>query len=289
MVFGNFWSWKTFWSFYELYKYDKRKTYIIANVPYSVVDHYYSTTEDLLNVFNVLDEYSQDTNCYIDEFYYSRDQVKDIVLVVDEAHLYLWARESLTKASILNKLKLVFTQCRKRKIRIVFITQRLTQVDIYVRRLSDYVEEYNYSKFLNFERVKKNIYLNKWDVADIETDTIAKDPNGDNKTKNDSLLYSTFFAPLTTILEFFVLFNKSYKAILKEEYQTYHICWLKDDRVKEFTLDTLLKDIVIIPTEKERKKLEKKNIKILTKISDFKKNIVPHDFTWLIHELKNED
>ena len=127
-----------------MFKVDKEKTYIIANVPYSVVDHYYSTTEDLLNVFDVLGQYSIDTNADVENFYKNRENKKDIILIVDEAHLYLGARESLTKASILNQLKTIFTQCRKRKIRVVFITQRLTQIDIYVRRLSDYVEEYNY-------------------------------------------------------------------------------------------------------------------------------------------------
>ena len=119
-VMWNFGSWKTFWTFLELFKLDKERTYIIANVPYSVVDHYYSTTEDLLNVFDVLWEYSIKTNEQVKSFYNNRWAIKDIVLIVDEAHLYLWARESLTKASILNQLKTIFTQCRKRKIRKEF-------------------------------------------------------------------------------------------------------------------------------------------------------------------------
>ena len=36
----------------------------------------------------------------------------------------------------------VLTQCRKRNIRFVAITQRLTSIDIRIRRLADYVEEY---------------------------------------------------------------------------------------------------------------------------------------------------
>ncbi|MCR4661551.1 MAG: hypothetical protein K5765_06080 [Clostridia bacterium] len=131
-----------------MYQQERRFTYVIANVPYSRVDHYYSTVDDLLTVFTALDEYTALTNKQLENFYDSRDMIKDILVIVDEAHLYLGARESLTKASILNKLKLIFTQCRKRKIRIVFITQRLTQIDIYVRRLADYVEEYDMHKRL---------------------------------------------------------------------------------------------------------------------------------------------
>ena len=245
-VMWNFGSWKTFWTFLELFKLDKERTYIIANVPYSVVDHYYSTTEDLLNVFDVLWEYSIKTNEQVKSFYNNRWAIKDIVLIVDEAHLYLWARESLTKASILNQLKTIFTQCRKRKIRVVFITQRLTQIDIYVRRLADYVEEYEFNKFANIERVKWRLYLNKWDVADIETDTTTKFTNGEAKTyKEDAFIMSSFFRPLTSILELFVLFSSAYRRILLEEYQTYHICGYPDLKVEKLTYEKLLAGLQI--------------------------------------------
>lgn len=249
----NFWSWKTFGTFLELFKLDKTKSFIIANVPYSVVDHYYSTTEDLLKVFDVLGKYSIDTNADVENFYNNRDNKKDIILVVDEAHLYLGARESLTKASILNQLKTIFTQCRKRKIRVVFITQRLTQIDIYVRRLSDYVEEYNYVNWWILEFVKKRIYLNKWDVADIETDTTTKFTNdGDATTyKEDTLISSEFFRPLTTFLEIFALFSPGYRKILLEEYKTYHICWYPDLNVEELNYEKFLQDIEIKQLEKK--------------------------------------
>lgn len=242
----NFGSGKTFGTFLELFKLDKERTYIISNVPYSVVDHYYSTAEDLLNVFDVLWEYSIKTNEQVESFYNNRWAIKDIVLVLDEAQLYLWARESLTKASILNQLKTVFTQCRKRKIRIVFITQRLTQLDIYVRRLADYVEEYEFDRFANIERVKWRLYLNKWDVADIETDTTTKFTNGEAKTyKEDTFILSSFFRPLTSVLELFVLFSSAYRRILLEEYQTYHICGYPDKKVEKLTYEKLLAGLQI--------------------------------------------
>lgn len=249
----NFGSWKTFWTFLELFKVDPNKTYIIANVPYSVVDHYYSTIEDLLNVFDVLGRYSIETNADVENFYNNRENKKDIILIVDEAHLYLWARESLTKASILNQLKTIFTQCRKRKIRVVFITQRLTQIDIYVRRLSDYVEEYNYVNWWILEFVKKRIYLNKWDVADIETDTTTKFTNdGDATTyKEDTLISSEFFRPLTTFLEILALFSPGYRKILLEEYKTYHICWYPDLNVQKLKYEKFIEDIEIKNTEKK--------------------------------------
>ncbi len=244
-----------------MYQQERRFTYVIANVPYSRVDHYYSTVDDLLTVFTALDEYTALTNKQLENFYDSRDMIKDILVIVDEAHLYLGARESLTKASILNKLKLIFTQCRKRKIRIVFITQRLTQIDIYVRRLADYVEEYDMHKRLWLELDKKNVYMNKWDVVDIETDQTVKYTNEwDMQTIKDELrIYSEYFSPLTSILEYFaLLFNKWYREILKEEYQTYHVCWNPDSRVKPFNREILMKWLVITPTKEEIEKRRKK-------------------------------
>ena len=279
----NFGSWKTFGTFLELFKVDKEKTYIIANVPYSVVDHYYSTTEDLLNVFEVLGEYSLDTNSILENFYNNRDNKKDIILIVDEAHLYLWARESLTKASILNQLKTIFTQCRKRKIRVVFITQRLTQIDIYVRRLSDYVEEYNYVNRWIVEFVKKRIYLNKGDVADIETDTTTKFTNDWDATtyKEDTLISSEFFRPLTTFLELFEFLSSGYRKILLEEYKTYHICWYPDLNVSKLKYEKFIEDIEIKNTEKKDffTSLKDKCDGYITWVKTWW-NIVKNKFTW---------
>lgn len=279
----NFGSWKTFWTFLELFKVDPNKTYIIANVPYSVVDHYYSTTEDLLNVFDVLGRYSIETNADVENFYNNRENKKDIILIVDEAHLYLWARESLTKASILNQLKTIFTQCRKRKIRVVFITQRLTQIDIYVRRLSDYVEEYNYVNWWILEFVKKRIYLNKGDVADIETDTTTKFTNDWDTTtyKEDTLISSEFFRPLTTFLELFELLSTGYRKILLEEYNTYHICWYPDLNVQKLKYEKFIEDIEIKNTEKKSffTSLKDKCDGYLTWVKTWW-NIVKNKFTW---------
>ena len=84
--------------------------------------------------------------------------------------MYLDSRSSLRAGSNLERMTRLFTQCRKRKIRIVFITQRLTQIDVRVRRLADYVEEYHKGSFFGLYRVRKTVYENRGDIADIETD-----------------------------------------------------------------------------------------------------------------------
>ena len=60
-VMGNFGSGKTFKSFEECYSVDDN-TYVIANVPYSRVDLFYSTEKELLQVIKLLEEYSLRTN-----------------------------------------------------------------------------------------------------------------------------------------------------------------------------------------------------------------------------------
>ena len=57
----NFGSGKTYWTFLDLFRLNKDKNYIIANVPYSIVDHYRSTQEDLLQVFEILGRYSEES------------------------------------------------------------------------------------------------------------------------------------------------------------------------------------------------------------------------------------
>lgn len=217
------------------------------------MDHYRSTTKDLLQVFEVLGKYSEDSNHDIKRLFKERKQNKNIILVVDEAHLYLGARESLTKASILNKLKTIFTQCRKRKIRIIFITQRLTQIDIYVRRLSDYVEEYHYKNLIVLERVKKKVYINKGDVADIETDNSIKITNEweAQTIKQDTEISSELFRPLTTGLQILSYLDKNHQRMIAEEYKTLHICWYKDTAVKPLVYEEFLRAIKV-PTKPKK-------------------------------------
>ena|GEM_PF-3210461 len=53
------------------------------------MDHYRSTQEDLLQVFEILGRYSEESNRNVKDLFKTRKQQKNIILVVDEAHLYL--------------------------------------------------------------------------------------------------------------------------------------------------------------------------------------------------------
>lgn len=239
----NFGSWKTLSEQKKMFKTDPNDVFVISNVPYTRVDHFFSSEEDLINVFSVLDEWCQETNYHVEDYSKSRENLKDIYIIIDEAHRYFDSRSSLLKWNNLEKMNNVLTQCRKRNIRIVAITQRLTMIDIRFRRLSDYVEEYKRGSFLGIYRVKHSVYENRWDLADIETDNVVRvNSDWDAKSlKDDSLIYWEFFKPLTFGLQLFAVFDKSFRKITKEYYNTYYICALHDENVKPLTLEDLQK------------------------------------------------
>lgn len=123
-------------------KKDRDETFIISNVPYGVVDLFYSTPDELLQVIVLLEHYISVTNDQINEYYDNVHKYKNIIVICDEAHLYFDSRHAVMKGNNMEKLNLVLTQCRKRKVKFYMITQRLSNIDIRLRKLCDYVEEY---------------------------------------------------------------------------------------------------------------------------------------------------
>ena len=239
-VMGNFGSMKTFSQQLAMYEMSKNKVFVISNVPYIRNDWFYSSVDDLIYMFQVLDSWCEDTNYDIKDYALNRAKNKDIYIIVDEAHRYFDSRSSLLKWNNMEYVHNVLTQCRKRNIRFVAITQRLTSIDIRIRRLADYVEEYKKGSFLGLYWVRHSVYENRWDLADIETDNtirVASDWSV-NTIKDESKLYSEFFSPWTMFLQFGMLFSKAYREIAKEYYNTYYICGLKDRNVDTYTLET---------------------------------------------------
>lgn len=228
-----------------MYEMSKNKVFVISNVPYIRNDWFYSSVDDLIHMFQVLDEWCEKTNYDIQEYALNRARNKDIYIIVDEAHRYFDSRSSLLKWNNMEYVHNVLTQCRKRNIRFVAITQRLTSIDIRIRRLADYVEEYKKWSFLGLYWVRHSVYENRGDLADIEVDNtvrIASDWTAKN-IKDDSKLYSEFFSPWTMFLQFWMLFSKAYREIAKEYYNTYYICGLQDRNVDYFDCDRLIQGL----------------------------------------------
>lgn len=247
---GNFWSGKTSWTFLDLSKVDKRKTYIIANVKYSFVDKFFNTTKDLSLVLDSIINYCKITNKDIKKYYEERWKYKDIILVVDEAHLYF---DSRNRKNYSSSLDVILSQCRKRNIKVLFISQRLKRVDLNIRRLADFVIRYRREKkpiFIGFEWTKRFIYSNEGDLADIQGDDqktyIA---NSDAPQVNDiekSEISRDFFTPLFKwslgkLKREPFAWERS--AISDQKHLSLYISWLDSDWVNEY--DPFLKDIIV--------------------------------------------
>ncbi len=170
-VMGNFWSWKTFGTFLEVAQLDKEKNFIIANVPYKFVDLFYSLPDELYSIIENLEKWIRATNDDVETYYLSQFDYKNIVLIVDEAHLYFNARK-WDKGGLMERLDVILTQCRKRNIKIFFISQRMKRVDINIRRMTDFVIRYKKRSIpiLWIQRSTRTVYENQWDLADIQWD-----------------------------------------------------------------------------------------------------------------------
>lgn len=233
----------------------KNNAFIISNVPYGVVDLYFSTSEELQDVIVLLEDYIEETNKNISSYYVNRSDFRDIVVVIDEAHMYFDSRNFNVKWWNMERLTRVLTQCRKRNIKFYVVTQRLTNIDIRIRRLTEYIEEYTLSQFPFFRKffkrvfglpiqwVRRKVYENKWDIADIEADQTMKISNTmyDKTLKKEWLLYKEFFSPLTFWLHRFAKSFSSVKNLAKEQHNTYYVVgipdWIKNYSLQKFMLD----------------------------------------------------
>lgn len=139
LVVGTFGAWKTKNTFQEAWYWKQQNPdgILIANVPYNFVDVHFSSKSDLNLILAHIRDYVDRTNVKT-TFMYNRPA--PILILVDEAHLYYFSRDfkGFDKDTLL-----ILTQCRKRKISIVFITQELAQLDIFIRRLVPYITLYS--------------------------------------------------------------------------------------------------------------------------------------------------
>lgn len=261
-VMGNFGSWKTFWTFLEISKLDKTKNFIIANVPYKFVDLFYSKAEELYKIIENLEKWIYSTNEDVENYFYSMNEYKNIVLIVDEAHLYFNSRK-WDKSWLMDRLDVILTQCRKRNIKIYFISQRLKRVDINIRRMTDYVIRYKrqWIPILWTQRSIRTLYENAGDVADIQWDeSKTYVMNSDWSTKSDiekSVIESDMFWPMFKVLRIPIgkrISSRDLEKFKGEAHNSYFISWLPSEYTET---DFSEKDLEI-----EERPLTEKEIKI---------------------------
>lgn len=139
IVTWEYWSWKTRYSFQSAFEWKKNNPdwILIANLDYDFVDFYFNSKKDLDFVLKDLVKYIYDTND-TEELKKNFD-FPPIKLIIDEAHLYFFARDfkTFTKDALL-----VLTQCRKRELWVDFITQEFWQLDVFIRRLAPFVQNF---------------------------------------------------------------------------------------------------------------------------------------------------
>lgn len=137
LITWEFGSWKTKNVFQSAFLWKKANPnwILISNLKYDFVDFYFNSKKDFDFLLRDLVRYIHDTNNLED--LKKSINFPPIKIIVDEAHLYLFARDFkwFTK-----DILLVLTQCRKRDISVDFITQELWQIDVFIRRLCPYIE-----------------------------------------------------------------------------------------------------------------------------------------------------
>lgn len=207
LITGAFWIWKTknvFQSAY-LWKKDNPEGILISNIKYDFVDIPFNSKRDFDFIMKDIVQYIRDTNNY-DELKKSID-FPPIKIIVDEAHLYLFAREfkSFTK-----DLLLVLTQCRKRDISIDFITQELWQIDVFIRRLCPYIE---YFESAPLWLTKQSIYY----CLDADTTSMRDEDKFDE-------VESVYLLPFSR----WPTFRPILKWYYEQKFLTKYVIWWED-------------------------------------------------------------
>lgn len=206
-IFG---SWKTKNTFLYAYKWklENPNWILIANIPYDFVDIPFDSKNDFLCVFKDLVQYVRDTNDV--EFLKQRKKFVPILFIVDEAQDYLFNRDF---KNLSEEVRLLMTQCRKRLIEVNFISQRVSQVDAFLKRLTWIFHQY------------KIIWKSK---RDIRIENIKECINVDSNDIDNPDDYETLETCLLLPSRFSLLFNKELNNYFKQSYLTNYVVWWQD-------------------------------------------------------------
>lgn len=247
LIIWDFWTWKTYWVeniCYQAKDKNPDDIILIANVPMSITDIFFNSPEDLRQIIDYIFRFFIETNGDINK--YNRT-FRDIILVVDEAQNYFpqdWSVLSWDK-DILQKLRVILTQCRKRNVKFYICTQRWKTVNINVRRYTDYIYMYNMQYFFENPKFKKNtleIYKCWWWVSDLlwedwvswsDLDSLDKD-----KIDTITMKYNSF------LLDKFYKLEHYNRNLWKEKHLTQYICWLPWDYLNISSYDEFKQKLI---------------------------------------------
>ena len=162
LVWWDFWAWKTKNTMWESYLWKKENPnwIIISNIKYDFVDIHFDDEHDLEVLLKYLSLYIKQTN---DPISRKADNYRPLLVIVDEAHIYYFARNF--KGNIMKDTIIFNTQCRKRNIVISYITQEMAQIDVFMRRLSPNVTWYR--RYMFFFTIAMDLYYKISEATDI--------------------------------------------------------------------------------------------------------------------------
>lgn len=223
MITWDFWSWKTFWLWAELYQQKKENPDIclIANIPWSITDIYYNSMSDFSKIVDYLYQFYAETN---NDLKWYDDKWRDIIIVMDEAQRYFPARWFKENKELWEKLTIILTQCRKRYTKFRFATQRCKMVDLNFRRLADYVRFFRKDNLFMFKVSRLNIFQCGGGVSDLLwEDWITWETIEDLQ---ESQVYKWVWRHNTDILDSILKIVNPKRWLWDEKHLTQHICWL---------------------------------------------------------------
>lgn len=256
LIIWDFGDWKTFWV--EDICYEAKDKYpedvcLISNIPNSIVDIPYNSPEDLKLIIEWLFRFFIETNSNIEHY---NKTFRDILLVIDEAHLYFpqdWTVLSADK-ELLSKFKVILTQCRKRNVKLYLCTQRWKTVNINIRRYTDYIYMYVMQRYFNSSKLRKNtleIYKCGGGVADLLwEDWVSWATYEDlQKDRVDTLTmeYNTFLKEKIYKLKHFDW------ALWNEKHLTQYICGLPWEYLQISSYEEFKEKLVFWKTDDTRK------------------------------------
>lgn len=232
IITWNFWSWKTFWLWIELYKLkdENPNVCIISNVPRSITDINYNSIDDFQNVLDHLYKFFEETNNELEDYDKKR---KDIVLVMDESQIYFPARwfGDKKQKQLREKLTIILTQCRKRYTKIRCATQRTKMLDMNFRRLADYIRFFYKDSILGFKFAKLHIFECSWAINDLLWDEWTLFNNPDELAEMD-INDGAIARHQTEILNDLLVILHPKRKLRIEKPITKHISWLLEDVYK---------------------------------------------------------
>lgn len=260
-VVWNFGSWKTknLFQHWFLRKKENPDWILIANIPYNFVDFFFDSKEDFDCLMKDLVQYIRDTNSV--ELLKEWKQFPPILILWDEIHEYLFSRDF---KSFSKDVVLVLTQCRKRNIEISCISQRLAQVDVFLKRLVGIFHQFKLiwpaKLWLRREYIKECI-----------------DPESNNI--DDELAYEELDSCILLPDKMSLFFHKDLQDYYNQKYLTYYVVWWCNVYANDDDIQKLNKKQLVYSHKYEElkdhimKKFELINQPVESKESEFSKFI----------------